>query len=189
VRPGGGDGTPPGARASRCAGDRPQPAVRAENLAIGQPRVVVDDAVLMILKLDDEIAVVLHPAHDEHIRPHAGYLGLNHLVDVHVAQLSLHLQLMRRTEGEAWNKGTEIAVETPPDEFCRGRVCRGHKSSLCAAMPHILSSKNQACESRRSNTSNGCFGALQSIISVISMQSQEISWSAPKILVRGRNDR
>ena len=58
-----------------------KPALGTEYLSIGQPRVIVHDAILMVLQLDDEIAVVLDPADDEYVRSDAGQLDRNHLID------------------------------------------------------------------------------------------------------------
>ena len=64
-------------------------ALGAEYLAVRQPSVIMHDAVPVVLQLDNEIAVVLHPADDEHIVGDWRQMDGNGLVDIRIADTRL----------------------------------------------------------------------------------------------------
>lgn len=77
---------------TRCGFDH---ALCAEQLSVRQPRIVVNDTVLMILDLHNEVTVLLGPVHDEDTRTHAGNVALDNFVDIRGANGCLHAQLCR----------------------------------------------------------------------------------------------
>src|SRR5690606_2439244 len=102
--------------ASSGRADWPQFACGAEYLAVGQPSVVVDDAAFVVLQLYDEVSIVLDPADDEDVRPHAGNFNRHDLIDLSAADVGLHAQLVVWTESEPWHERVEHTVEAASNE-------------------------------------------------------------------------